>query len=295
MALPPVSALFEPVTCIPAWMAKYAALPNTTITSGCSVGSNGNVNCDPAAMAAAAGRKIGESVSLEAYTLARYVTTEVGTKSVGERVAVLQDAINRVNYIDGTRSVLALLLYRQKAGHPNRGFYGPIHGRTSSGAVDVQTAPYGRWAATSKDPTYSNLMLVLAVLNGEIPADFNKGGDDQMGPEHLNDPVGSVRSHGLNRRQYWVGPLPGVNPWRTITYRTMKDVDPKSELGQRLIARGVEAMQRPAPSWSGLPTCAAMSATSAIPGGGTTALIVGSASLATAALVGAAVWRRRRG
>ncbi len=283
---------------MPSWIPRFGLIPNTTVASGYRVDARGNVPADPQRLADDASKKLGVPISLTAYTLARYVTTEVGTKSVGERVAVIQDALNRVNYVEKTGDVLKLLLYRQPPGHPNRGFYGPIHGRDSSGAVNIQSAPYGRWAATTRDPTLSNLMIVKAVLDGEIPADFNKGGDDQMGPEHLNDPVGSVRSHATRSRQYWVGPLPGVDPWRTITYRTMKDVDPNSELGQRLIARGVAAMQAPRPDWSTLPACG--DAPRAGSGGGldmTTAgkVAVGGAVVTAAAVVAAAVYRRRRG
>jgi hypothetical protein len=277
---------------MPAWMTHYAAAPNVTVSSGCSTNAAGNVNCDPAAMARAAATKTGLPVSLEAYTLARYVTSEVGTRAVGERVAVAQAAVNRVHYVDRTGSVLNLLLYRQKAGHPNRGFYGPIHG-------DGLSAPYGRWAATSRDPALSNLMIAIDVLSGKIPPGFAKGADDQYGPEILVARQGlavtqnGVKTRGADRK-YWVGPLPGVDHQRTFLYTFRRDIDPKSDNGKLLIARGVAAMAQPRPNWSGLPTCPEGSAIPAIPGGSTTAAVIGGAVLATAAVVGAAVWRRRQ-
>ena len=275
---------------MPAWVSRYVGYPTTTVASGYRVDANGNVPADPNTLAAAAGRKLGVSVSLDAYTLARYVTSEVGNQSVPERVAVMQDAVNRVRYIEGSNSLTTLLLYRQPLGHKNRGFYGPIHGKIA-GITNVASAPYGRWASTSRDPSTSNLMLAIGVLNGDIPADFNKGADDQMGPEHLKDPVGSVRAHGRDRRQYWVGPLPGVDPWRTIQYRTMKDVAPDSQLGQFLIARGEAAMRAPRPNWNGLPNCLTGEVTTVGPSAG---LIVGAAALATAGVVGAALLRQRQ-
>jgi len=277
---------------MPAWVSRYLGYPTTTVASGYKVNADGNVPADPNALAAAAGRKLGVAVSLDAYTLARYVTSEVGNQSVPERVAVMQDAVNRVRYVEGTNSLTKLLLYRQPVGHKNRGFYGPIHGKIA-GITDVASAPYKRWASTSRDPSVSNLMLAIGVLNGDIPADFNKGADDQMGPEHLKDPVASVRSHGRDRRQYWVGPLPGVDPWRTIQYRTMKDVAPDSQLGQFLIARGEAAMRAARPNWNGLPDCQTGQATvtTAAPGAG---VVIGAAALATAGVVGAALFRRRQ-
>jgi hypothetical protein len=242
-------------------------------------------------MAEAAAKKIGRPVSLQAYTLARYITSEVGTRSVGERVAVGQAAINRVKYVDKTNDVLRLLLYRQAAGHPNRGFYGPIHG-------DGLSAPYGRWAATSRDPALSNLIIAIDLLSGEIPAGFSKGADDQYGPEILVVRQGlavtqnGVRTRGADRK-YWVGPLPGVDHQRTFLYTTRKDIDPKGEMGKVLIARGVAAIAAPRPNWTSLPPCPAGSGPPEIPGGKTTAAIVGAAVLATVGVVGAAVWRRR--
>lgn len=279
---------------MPAWVSRYTGYPTTTVASGYTVNAAGNVPADPNTLAAAAGRKLGIPVSLDAYTLARYVTSEVGNRSVPERVAVMQNAINRVRYVEGSNSLTKLLLYRQAVGHPNRGFYGPIHGKVA-GVTSVASAPYGRWASTSRDPSVSNLMLAIGVLNGDIPADFNKGADDQMGPEHLRDPVASVRSHGRNRRQYWVGPLPGVDPWRTIQYRTMRDVAPDSQLGQFLIARGEAAMRAPRPDWRGLSNCQTGQLVALRPNTGL--IVVGAAAVATAGVVGAALFHRhqRRG
>jgi hypothetical protein len=271
--LPSATSLLEPVTCVPSWIAHYAAIPNTVIASGCGT-SGGNVQCDPKAMAAAAGKKIGRDVSLEAYTLARYITSEVGTRSVAERVAVAQNAINRVKYVEKLGSINSLLLYRQSSGHPNRGFYGPIH------SGDDLKAPYGRWAATSRDPALSNLIIAIDVLDGTIPRDFSKGADDQYGPEILIARNGlaatqnGVRSRGRDRK-YWVGPLPGVDHLRTFQYRTMKDVSPDSELGRTLIERGVQAMASGRPDWSHLPVCSGVGPLKAIALGTTAAVVLG--------------------
>jgi hypothetical protein len=295
MGLPPASVLFQPVTCMPAWVGKYALLPNTTVASGCST-ANGNVQCDPRAMATAAAKKTGLPVTLEAYTLARYVTSEVGTRSVPERVAVLQAALNRARYVERLPSVLNLLLYRQSptgAQAAHRGYYGPIH---SGGDL---AAPYGRWASTARDPAYSNIALAIAVLNGEIPESFSKGADDQYGPEILVTKQGlAVTQNGVRRRggehRYWVGPLPGVDHMRTFLYTTRRDISPTSPEGKALIERGVAAISSGRPNWSGLTVCAAEPGMLDTPGAKAAAVVVGGATAAALAVVGAAVWRRRR-
>lgn len=291
MSLPPASVLFEPVTCLPDWVHRYAAIPNTTVSSGCSVNAQGNVPCDPAAMAQAASRQIGRTVSLEAYTLARYITSEVGTRSVPERVAVAQAAVNRVKNTEGLGSVLDLLLYRQKPGHPNRGYYGPIHGSELS-------APYGRWAATSRDPALSNIIIAIDVLNGTIPTGFSKGADDQYGPEILVRKQGlEVTQNGVRRRggerRYWVGPLPGVDHQRTFLYTTRRDIDPASSMGQALIQRGVAAIAAARPDWSRLPTCAASWAPKFGTGFGAWGIILGAIFLALGGVAFAKAFRRR--
>jgi len=249
--LPSANVLTLPVTCFPAWHTVYGQYrgrkSKDVVVSGCAT-VDGNVTCAPSAMASHAG------VSLGAYTLARYLASEVGSGSAEEKVAVAQAAVNRVLYVENMSGSLEdrvnkLLLYRQNTSNSHRGYYGPIHGPTG-----VSTAPYGRWAATSKDPTRGDLVLATAVLANTIDPGFNKGADDQMGPEYLNDPVGSVRKHGLDRK-YWVGPLPGVDPWRTFQYRMLRDVAPDSELGRFLIQRGVAAMSGKRPSWLLLPVC----------------------------------------
>lgn len=293
MSLPSAEVLFQPVTCMPDWVQRYEAIPNTTVSSGCSANAQGNVPCDPAAMARAAGQKIGRAVSLEAYTLARYITSEVGTRSVPERVAVAQAAVNRVTYTEPrVGNVLNLLLYRQAAGHPNRGFYGPIHSDSNLGAS------YGRWAATSRDPALSNIIIAIDVLNGTIPASFAKGADDQYGPEILVRKQGlDVTQNGVRRRggerRYWVGPLPGVDHQRTFLYTTRKDVDPSSQMGQALIARGVAAIAAPRPNWTGLPVCAASWASKFGTGFGAWGIIVGALFLALGGVAFAKAFRRR--
>lgn len=237
-------------TCLPHWH-RLLEIANgrpsaNIIKSGCGT-SDGNVQCSPESMRLKAEKVVGFPVSLADYTLARYVASEVGSGSQETKVAVAEAALNRAK--DLPKGVLSLLLYRQKPNHPNYGHYGPIHGPSG-----VQSAPYGRWAATSRDPTKGDIILAKFVLSGKSN-NFSRGADDQMGPEHLNDPVRSVRVHAADR-DYWVGLLPGVDHWHTFLYRHLPSIDPTSGLGKTLINRGVAAMEdRGRPDWSGLSVC----------------------------------------
>lgn len=251
----------EPL-CYPYFHALFAPIalgPQTTVRSGCSVGANGNIACSPESMRASAEAQLraqglfSDGLSLEAYTLARYMQGEVGSGTVEERVAVGEAARNRAKR-EGT-NILGLLLYRQPVGHPNRGYYGPIHGV----GTGTSTAPYGRWATTSQDPTVLTLVLADLVASGNS-RDFAQGADDQDGPEAwisqgqaaLTNYVRGLAKNG----KFWVGPLPGVDHWRTFLQFTPDPVT-RAAFGQALAQRGIEALSLPAqrPSWPNLPIC----------------------------------------
>jgi hypothetical protein len=273
-------------TCYPYWHSNFAPLAagqQTFVRSGCGVGSDGNVNCDPEAMRASAEQQLAQlgfprSLSLETYTLARYMHGEVGNGTVEERVAVGEAAVNRAKLERTT--VNGLLLFRQPQGHPNRGRYGPIHGV----GAGVSTAPYGRWATTSVDPTLTTLLLADLVMSGKT-YDFSNGADDQDGPEAwINQ--GQASLHGYvknlaNRNKFWVGPLPGIDHWHTFLQFTAGPLADKATLLQR----GLEALTLPAqrPKWpADLPLCSK-------PAGG--ALLWTVAVLAT---IGGAWWATSR-
>lgn len=262
------------MTCYPPWHTKYAGLSTRTVASGCST-VNGNVQCDPAEMAARAG------VSLPVYAIARYMQSEVGTGSIEERVAVGEAAVNRAKL--AKTDVLARLLYRQPAGHPNRGYFGPIHEMVNG----VRTSPYGRWAATSKDPTVQTLALAELVMSGGS-GNFALGADDQNGEGLLSNPAADVREQAADG-DYWVGPLPGVDPMRTFLYRHY-GVAPDSPVGAALLARGLAAVA----AKSGRPIVACVddgAGGSRLSGGA----IVGMFLLGSAALAGVIYLGRRAG
>lgn len=240
--------------CFPWFHAVYAGMSQRAVPSGCAT-VGGNVNCSPESMRAAAEARgkaegwwpSGKSMSLGTYSVARYITSEVGSGTIEERVAVAEAVVNRARL--ARTDVNGMLLYRQPSGHPNRGYYGPIHG-----AGGTSTAPYGRWAATSKDPTNVNLLLADLVLSGKS-GNFAMGADDQNGMEYFDSPSGNVRKE-ADQGDYWVGPLPGVDHWHTFLYRHW-DVSPSSALGAALLKRGLDAVaNRSRPQWGGLPVCA---------------------------------------
>lgn len=241
--------------CLPWFHGTYAELDRVKrpVRSGCVVGSNGNVNCSPESMRANADQQLRAAgyeggLSLPEYTLARYMTSEVGSGSMEDRVAVGEAAMNKARAW-GMGSVLDLLLYRQSSGHANRGWYGPIHGV----GTGTSTAPYGRWASTSKDPNLVDLLLAKHILRGET-YNFADGAWDQLGMEYISSPSAAINNRAV-KGEYWVGPLPGVNHWHTFLF---KKVDPvtRTLYHKQLVDRALVAVSnRSAPNWSGLPIC----------------------------------------
>lgn len=259
-------------TCYPWWHAKFAPLRATPIyvRSGCGVNAAGNVPCDPEAMRAKAEaflRAAGllSSLSLETYTLARYMQGEVGGGHGGgtieEAVAVGEAAVNRAK-VEGKRNATAILLYRQNPGHPNYGWYGPIH---SSGTA---SAPYGRWATTHVDPTVLSCLLADLITSGKS-GNFNRGADDQAGLQYATNfpSVPGAITTWANRGLFWVGPLPGVDHWRTFLVKQAKGERATTPWGAARVRyvidylsadmaanSGARKMARPWPA--NLPTCA---------------------------------------
>lgn len=244
--------------CYPWWHAKFAPYigHDATIRSGCSLNAAGNIGCEPESMRANAEAQLRaggylSSLSLETYTLARYMQGEVGGGTLEERVAVGEAAKNRAK-LEGT-TINGILLYRQAQGHPNRGYYGPIHG---SGGVT--TAPYGRWATTSADPTVLTLLLADLVTSGQS-GDFSLGADDQDGIEYQSafpDIPAYVRLL-ANRGKFWVGPLPGVDHWRTFLQTTIKGQTASTPYGAARVEGTLAALEgRVRPTWpADLPIC----------------------------------------
>lgn len=250
--------------CLPWWHAPVKTLDvlGGKVSSNCQTVS-GNVQCAPEILRQRAEAKLqstsfwpkDKKLSLETYTLARYMTSEVGDGTPEDRAAVGEAAVNRARIWDKP-SVNDILLYRQSRSHPNYGFYGPIHDSEAGCAargLKKLCAPFGRWAATSKDPTVANLVLADLILTGQTRS-FANGADDQVGMEYFDDPARKIKN-AAGDGSYWVGPLPGVDHWHTFLFRKF-NVSPSSITGQALLARGLQAVaNRARPDWRGLSVC----------------------------------------
>jgi hypothetical protein len=239
--------------CLPWWHSTFDTVSDAIVDSGCPIGSDGNATCDPETMRAATEAQIGSSLTLEAYSLARYIQSEVGTRSIEEAVAVAEAAVNRAA-LEGS-GINDVLLYRTVNGVPGSGygFYGPIHGI----GTGTSTAPYGRWASTSQDPSYKAIAIAQLVASGDS-GNFANGADDQDGPEAwINQGQGALNNYvvGLaHNGKFWVGPLPGIDHWHTFLQYTDHSVGGAD--AQALIQRGQDALSLPArrPTWD-LPVC----------------------------------------
>ena len=251
--------------CWPWFSAPYRALAaeawtKTIIPSGCGVDSGGNVACPPETIRANAEAwlaqkypqvlaQIGGRLALDVYTFARYMHSEVGSGTVEERVAVGEAALNQAR--TSLRSIYKMLT-------PN-GYYGPIHAPkawceahgyscSSTSNPNVCCAPYKRWASTARDPSIMSLLLAALVVSGGS-GDFALGAVTQWGPEawikdgqtKLNNFVRNIAS---SSKYYWVGPLPGVDPWHTFLVRK-EWFGPSTPMGGGLVARGQEALTLP--------------------------------------------------
>lgn len=225
---------------------RAATLRSKIIASGCST-SGGNVQCAPEAMRADAELKAratgmwDKTLTLPAYTLARYMTSEVGGGTPEEMVAVGEAAVNQAR-LRGYGDINKLLVWNPGTKAANQGYYGPIHGPSG-----VSTAPYGRWAATSKDPHLLALLLADLITSGSS-GNFAQGATSQYGLELLGDPKGKVTSHAAEGK-YWVGPLAGVDHWRTFLFRQYPKGLSDGER-QALLARGLWGVAQPRPVWS---------------------------------------------
>jgi hypothetical protein len=231
--------------CLPWWHTQFAALPRTRISSGCSL-SGGNIQCAPESMRRAAEAKMRAlgyniSLSLNEYSLARNISSEVGSGTPEEKVALGESTRNQAN-----GNIVSVLLYRSTMGS-NRGYYGSVGGGS------------GRWSSTARDPAIDDILIAKFVLAGKSK-NFAKGANDQMGMDLVRkkDASGPRNSVLVNARQrdYWVGPLPGVNHWHTFLYARRPSIDPNSAEGRALVNRALAAVaDTRAPDWSGLDVC----------------------------------------
>jgi hypothetical protein len=236
---------------LPSAILALANVPRTTVPSGCKIvtdSSNalfGFIPCDPEAMRASAAQATGRAITLDQYSLARNLATEIGNGAVAEKVAMAMSTIGRaaLGSLGTTVTEVVLTNTGCSFGRGSRCFYGSIH---ASGNVD--TAPFGRFTASTQDPTLQDLAIAEFVLNGGggaplNPSNFARGADDQWSPlsSARGDRSGGV-DKGLNaigaqalQGDFWVGPICGVDPVNIQFFRHRPDLKGTAE-GQALIA-----------------------------------------------------------
>ena len=269
-------------------MTDLAAQPwsKSIVPSSCIPDGTGSIPCAPSSMRASAEAwlsahvpqalaLIGGSLDQLTYTFARYMHSEVGSGTIEERVAVGEAAVNqakaRAGLIGSWQSKINTMLI------PNSK-YGAIHCPADYCASlgkgpDCNCA--GRWAATTRDPSVLSIVLAHLVVSGES-GNFARGAATQWGPEYLKNTDGSRMGQGTTRariesfvryaassaggRYFWVGSLPGVDPWHTWLAFKGNAIDIANS--EALIQRGIEGLALSSsgkpirPTWpADLPVC----------------------------------------
>jgi hypothetical protein len=222
---------------------------------------SGNVICEPETLrrtAAAAMRANGlvGPLTLGAYSLARYVASEVGGGTPEEKMAVALAGIQqaRESYLLANleQGLVRLFLYRTP-GSRGYGKYGPIHSDDKGGH------PFGRWASTSQDPTVQEVQIALFALSGRADG-FARQARNQFGPDAakaqarrrgesdaavyngIHDWISGLAK---KMREYWIGDVAAINPRHTMLFARRALVAPSSPEGQIMIQNAVEASFRP--------------------------------------------------
>lgn len=226
---------------LPADIQALAAVPRTTVSSGCKIVTDnadplfGFVPCAPEDLRARAEKATGRSISLDQYSLARNIATEIGSGSISEKVAMALSTLGRAAL--GTSvgsSVTEVVLKNAQCsfGRGARCFYGSIHA-----AGNVDTAPFGRFTASTQDPTLQDLAIAEFVLDGRAGRplaldNFANGADDQWSPlsSKRGDRSAAVQT-GLDKigiealsGDFWVGPICGVDPVKIQLFKRRADL-----------------------------------------------------------------------
>jgi hypothetical protein len=237
---------------LPSEIRALAAVPRTTVSSGCKIVSNsedalfGFIPCPPEEMRARAARATGRSITLDQYSLARNIATEIGSGTIGEKVAMALSTIGRAALGSSGTTVTEVVLRNTNCsfGRGSRCLYGSIHA-----AGNVDTAPFGRFTASTQDPTLQDLAIAEFVLDGGGGAplslsNFARGADDQWSPlsSRRGDRAAAVQT-GLDKiggealqGDFWVGPICGVDPVKIQLFKRRGELKGTPE-GSALVAQ----------------------------------------------------------
>lgn len=168
---------------------------------------------------------------LEAYSLARNAASEIGRGTAEEKVLLMQTTINHARRRGRTPHEVVVANTRL----PNH--YGRIHRHGDP----KQGSPYGRFTASTREPSAEDVMIAVFVLEGNagtFPHDFARGGDDQAQAN-----TASWVQHQAESQSYWVGPLPGVDDFRIRAFRTLPGVLASSPVGRQLVQSALERLR----------------------------------------------------
>lgn len=203
--------------------------------AGCPADASGVVRCTPTSMRASVDAQLHElglfrphdTLSLDAYSIARNIQSEASTGSLAEKAAIAQSALNRarrdgisisqLTMRDGTR-------YARQMGRNPR-------------------------VASSQDPTWQDVVLAIMALRGELQGTA-KGATHYFSPKvqdslYRQGRVSSDRWDIYNRwtkswGYAWVGPIGGIDPHKQFLMREVDKDSPEfwamHEAGKRSLA-----------------------------------------------------------
>lgn len=165
-------------------------------------GADGVVNVDPQTLADLSGAS-----SLDAYALARMISSEEGRADNRTKAAVALVAVNKARR--GGKTISSLLLHAINSSHS--GFFG------TQRDVDEDSSNYNssdRYASTAIDPYEGDLAIAEKVLSGEL-ADFTFGAIqfDRQAGEKNPDKIAADRIAEGRTQVYPDGVDPGLRFW----------------------------------------------------------------------------------
>lgn len=234
--------------CRPQWAIPFLPLQvdrKSFRLNSCGSAVAGQVPCSPEELrveAQARAAKFGypRKVTQDEYALARYLASEHGSGT------------------PETKAALALLALRQAQGRGVTVYkllactnnwdtcaFGPINVVTTewdpvSGTMKTRyAAPYGRWAATSANPSLDDLLIARLVLDGGARGWLSPHANDQDSPVIVTP--AKVRAKG-QKQIYWVGPVPGLDPNEVFAWEYL----PGATDGPARIDRALAFLANPA-------------------------------------------------
>ena len=227
---------------------------------GCSLNVNpespdyGWVLCPPEMLRANAERRMRElgywpktkKLSLHTYSAARNIASEQGSGTVEMKACLALSTWGQAARGVRGKNVTEVILRNKLCSDGRNGsrcLYGRIHGKEGT-----STAPFGRWTASSQDPSVVDILIADFVLSGGAgqpldPGNFARGASNQA----ESSAVGVTSK--AKYREYWVGPIPNVNPKKLMLMAMDKTIAPDSPRGLELIRRATDMKNGPEPDW----------------------------------------------